>query len=567
MARKSRKVVASAPSQPPAPIQRTRYQAGLYARISVENERKREADSIGTQIQLLKDFAENNDIPIHDIYVDDDISGTDFLRPEFSRMINDARDGKINCIIVKDLSRFGRNLVETGEYIEMVFPFLGIRFISILDHFDSLTKQIDIGVQIKNMINELYAKDTSKKICSAMRSIQKQGKFAGSRAPYGYERHPDDKHMLVTDAESAPVVKKIFELYAQGETLHAIAMMLNQQGIPSPGRRLYDLGMTASEKFKNSKWYMPTIRRILSDPIYLGWMVSGRYASDYYISGEKGSKPVPKNQWIITKGTHEAIITEKLFDIAQSFLSQNKEQRNRDRNVNSQSKKQSLFQSKLRCGECGKAMFLRKKKNHGRETWWYFCALHEHYGSDYCKKKAIKKDELEALVFHLIQKQMSLFLDAKALISDLNKTHSSKTKYQIYQEQIKSNQKQIDRYMQLKAALYSDFANGTISESDYIAMGQEYAKKSDEIRIFLSELEKEARKYAPQYTGSEHWSQIVEQFHHQDYLDANMVNAFIKKITLYEDGHIEIEFNFRNEIEEILLWASIRQREAERYAG
>ena len=154
MARKSRKVVASAPSQPPAPIQRTRYQAGLYARISVENERKREADSIGTQIQLLKDFAENNDIPIHDIYVDDDISGTDFLRPEFSRMINDARDGKINCIIVKDLSRFGRNLVETGEYIEMVFPFLGIRFISILDHFDSLTKQVDIGVQIKNMIRQ-----------------------------------------------------------------------------------------------------------------------------------------------------------------------------------------------------------------------------------------------------------------------------------------------------------------------------------------------------------------------------------------------------------------------------
>ena len=568
MARKSRKSQEQVVSQVSVPSQKSQYRAGLYARISVENERKREADSIGTQIQLLKDFAEEQkDIQVFDLYVDDDITGTDFSRPEFSRMMNDARDGKINCIIVKDLSRFGRNLLETGEYIEMVFPFLGLRFISILDRFDSLNKQVDIGIQVKNMINELYAKDTSKKICSVMRSIQKQGKFAGGRAPYGYNLHPDDKHLLIADPETAPIVRKIFEMYAQGETLHGIATTLNLQGVHSPGRRLYDIGVATTDKFKNSKWYVPTLRRILLDPIYLGWMVGGRYASNYFETGKKGCKPVPREQWIITKGTHEAIITEKLFYAAQDLLNKNKEQRNLVMNTNSQSRKQSLFQSKLRCGECGKSMYLRRRKNGEQENWWYFCALHEHYGSDYCKKKAIKKEELETLVLNLIKKQMALFLDAKTLITKLNKTSGSKTKYQIFQEQIKSNQKQMERYIQLKASLYSDFAEGIISEEDYLSMGQEYAQKADEIRIFLSELEKDAKKYAPQYIGGEHWTQMVEQFIHQDVLDENMVNAFIKKITLHHDGQTEIEFNFRDEIEEVLLWASIRQKEAERYAG
>ena len=239
MARKSRKPVQvqeTAIKECSSSTERI-YKAGLYARISVENERKRESDTIGTQIQLLKDFAsERDDIKVVDVYCDDDISGTDFLRPEFSRMMNDAREGRIDCIIVKDLSRLGRNYLETGEYIEMVFPFMGLRFVAITDQFDTKYQQADIAVQIKNMANEMYARDISKKICSGKKNFQQQGKFAGSRAPYGYLIDPDDKQHLVIDPETADVVLEMFNMVAGGYTLHRVAVMLNEKGVPSPGR-------------------------------------------------------------------------------------------------------------------------------------------------------------------------------------------------------------------------------------------------------------------------------------------------------------------------------------------
>ena len=185
MARKSRK--QSALEAPVKTSEDRVYRCALYARISVENERKREADSIGNQLQLLKDYvSERPDLSIFDIYSDDDISGVDFIRPEFSRMMNDLRDGKIDCVIVKDLSRLGRNYLESGEYIELVFPFFQCRFIAINDRFDTKYQQPDFSVQLKNLANEMYAKDISKKILSVKRNAQEQGKFTAGRAPYGY---------------------------------------------------------------------------------------------------------------------------------------------------------------------------------------------------------------------------------------------------------------------------------------------------------------------------------------------------------------------------------------------
>lgn len=566
MARKSRKAVNQV-ILPAAPSEKI-YRAGLYARISVETERKREADTIGNQIQLLKDFAsENLDIEVIDIYVDDDISGTDFVRPEFSRMMNDIRDGKIDCVIVKDLSRLGRNLIETGEYIEMVFPVLGVRFIAITDRFDSKTMQVDISVQIKNMTNEMYAKDASQKICSVMRAIQEQGKFAGSRAPYGYVRDPRDKHMLLADDETAPVVREMFEMVANGATLHYVATTLNERGIASPGRRLYETGVSKKDKYKNSMWYMQTVRRILQDRIYLGWMVSGKYASEFYITGQKGSKAVPPEKWIVTKGTLEPIVTEELFNQVQEYFTKNKEEHALATKYDHKSKRESMFRGRLFCGECGKAMHIRRKVNHGRESYWYCCMIHEHYNSQYCSKKAVKSEQLESMVHTLIRNQMALYLDAKGLIAELNKKNTSQARYKVYKEQIKNLQRQIDRYMELKASLYEGYAEGTISAEDYVDMGQEYAQKADELRIFLSEIKKESRKYDPEYVGGEHWAKLVSDFKDQKTLDKKMVEAFVQKLTLYNDGRAEIEFNFRDELEEVLLWAAMRKKEVNKYAG
>lgn len=565
MARKSRKTTVAEPAVI-KPVDKV-YRAGLYARISVETERKREADTIGNQLQLLKDYvSEHSDLTVFDIYSDDDISGTDFIRPEFSRMMNDLRDGKIDCIIVKDLSRLGRNYLESGEYIEMVFPFFGCRFISVTDRFDTKYQQADISVQLKNMANEMYAKDISRKICSTMRTIQDQGKFAGSRAPYGYRLDPADKHHLIIDEETAPIVKQLFELLAEGNTVHFVATTMNANGIPSPGRLLYERGIASTDHFKNSKWYMQTVRRILQDEIYLGWMVSGKFRSTYHSTGKKGSQPVPREEWIVTKGTHEPIVTEELFNKVQEYFVRMKEEHGQTAVYNSKSKKASIFKGHLRCGECGQAMFLRNKHSHGKVTAWYYCALHENYNSSYCVKKAVKKQDVEDIALKLIRTQIKLFTDAREMIIALNKKESSKTKHRIYSDQIRNVKKQIEKYMSLKASLYEDFANGVLSQSDYISMGQEYAQKADELRIFLAELEKEAQKYSQTYAMNGSWAQIIGQYPNTETLTEEMIDAFIDEMILYNNGHVEVKFRFKDELDEVIHLAAIRQREVERYA-
>lgn len=565
MARKSRKTTVAEPAVI-KPVDKV-YRAGLYARISVETERKREADTIGNQLQLLKDYvSEHSDLTVFDIYSDDDISGTDFIRPEFSRMMNDLRDGKIDCIIVKDLSRLGRNYLESGEYIEMVFPFFRCRFISVTDRFDTKYQQADISVQLKNMANEMYAKDISRKICSTMRTIQDQGKFAGSRAPYGYRLDPADKHHLIIDEETAPIVKQLFELLAEGNTVHFVATTMNANGIPSPGRLLYERGIASTDHFKNSKWYMQTVRRILQDEIYLGWMVSGKFRSTYHSTGKKGSQPVPREEWIVTKGTHEPIVTEELFNKVQEYFLRMKEEHGQTAVYNSKSKKASIFKGHLRCGECGQAMFLRNKHSHGKVTAWYYCALHENYNSSYCVKKAVKKQDVEDIALKLIRTQIKLFTDAREMIIALNKKESSKTKHRIYSDQIRNVKKQIEKYMSLKASLYEDFANGVLSQSDYISMGQEYAQKADELRIFLAELEKEAQKYSQTYAMNGSWAQIIEQYQNAETLTEEMIDAFIDEMILYNNGHVEVKFRFKDELDEVIHLAAIRQREVERYA-
>lgn len=565
MARKSRKniVQESVQAKPADKV----YRTALYARISVETERKREADTIGNQLQLLKDYvSEHSDLTVFDIYSDDDISGTDFIRPEFSRMMNDLRDAKIDCIIVKDLSRLGRNYLESGEYIEMVFPFFRCRFISVTDRFDTKYQQADISVQLKNLANEMYAKDISKKICSTMRTIQEQGKFSGSRAPYGYRLDPADKHHLVIDEETAPIVKQLFELLAEGNTIHFVATEMNAGGIPSPGRLLYERGLATTEHFKNSKWYMQTVRRILQDEIYLGWMVSGKYRSTYHSNGQKGAQPVPRDEWIITKGTHEPIVTEALFNKVQEYFVRTKEEHGQIAVYNSKSKKTSIFKGHLRCGECGQAMFLRNKRNGNNVTAWYYCALHENYNSSYCAKKAVKKQDVEDIALKLIRTQIALFTDAREMIISLNKKESSKTKFHIYNDQIRNVTKQIEKYMSLKASLYEEFANGVINQSDYLSMGQEFAKKADELRIFLAELEKESQKYSPAYATNGSWAKLIEQYRNADTLTKEMIDAFIDEMILYNNGHVEVKFKFRDELDEVIHLAAIRQREVERYA-
>lgn len=414
MARKSRKNVQVTPAVVVGPVQ---YKVALYARISVENEQKREADTIGNQIALLKDFvSQHQDLVVFDLYCDDDISGVSFVRPEFARMMNDIRAGKVTCVIVKDLSRLGRNMIESGEYIEQIFPRMGVRFISVTDRFDSLRDDADISIQLKNFANEAYARDISKKIRAVKRTQQLAGKWTTGTPPYGYMLDPDDKYHLFPDPQTGPIVLAIFRMVAENHTLHFIAKTLNEQGVPSPGRYLYDIGLRKTEKFKNAIWYLQTIKKILVDPVYLGWIVSGKYRSQLCERGTKTTVKTPEEEWIINKGMHEPIVSKELFDKVQDILSARQSEQGLATIYDSKSKRRSMFKGILRCGECGRSMYLRSKSNRG---YYYYCTLHENYNATICPKKAVKQEDVESLALRLIQTQIRAFSDAQRLIANL----------------------------------------------------------------------------------------------------------------------------------------------------
>lgn len=562
MARKSRKNVQATPAVVVGPVQ---YKVALYARISVENEQKREADTIGNQIALLKDFvSQHQDLVVFDLYCDDDISGVSFVRPEFARMMNDIRAGKVTCVIVKDLSRLGRNMIESGEYIEQIFPRMGVRFISVTDRFDSLRDDADISIQLKNFANEAYARDISKKIRAVKRTQQLAGKWTTGTPPYGYMLDPDDKYHLFPDPQTGPIVLAIFRMVAENHTLHFIAKTLNEQGVPSPGRYLYDIGLRKTEKFKNAIWYLQTIKKILVDPVYLGWIVSGKYRRQLCERGTKTTVKTPEEEWIINKGMHEPIVSKELFDKVQDILSARQSEQGLATIYDSKSKRRSMFKGILRCGECGRSMYLRSKSNRG---YYYYCTLHENYNATICPKKAVKQEDVESLALRLIQTQIRAFSDAQRLIANLNATPSSQTRYQIYETQIDDAKRNIEKFNQLKATLYGDFADGLLSHQDYTDLSEDYSRRADDLRIFIAELEKEKEKYSAGFGSKMQWALLVEKYKDQESIDAEMAAAFIETLTLFNDGHVEVAFRHRDEIEQVLYVAATRGKEAERYAG
>lgn len=565
MARKSRKGTENVAPKADEIV----YRTGLYARISEENEKKREADSIGNQMQLLKDYvSEQSDLVVQEMYIDDDITGTNFLRPEFSRMMMDVREGKINCIVVKDLSRFGRSFIETGEYIEMVLPFFGCRFIAINDRFDTKYQQADISVQIKNLANELYAKDISQKIRSSVRGMQDRGLYTGSKAPYGYLLDPKDKHRLIVDEETAPTIRMMFEAVAEGYSAHSVAVMLNDKGIPSPGRLRNERSQTGNEPRMKSIWGSYVVKKMLRNEIYLGWTVSGKTRSYYYETGKKGTKEVPREEWKITKGTHEPIITEDLFNKVQEKLNKPKDGQGRVKlSYRKMANSKSLFSTKLKCGNCGHTMQLRNHESHSRIQARYDCYLHNSYTSTACPTVGIKQKLLEDSILKIIKTQIALFLDATEVIKSLKKKELSKTRYNVYNDQIKKVKKEIEAYSKRKADLYEDYNNRLISRSEYISLGQEYAQKKDELKIFLYELEKHAEKYSEEFLGKSSTAELISKYKDAEELTQEMVDAFIKEIRYFSGTYFEVDLLIKDELDEVIRFASELKYEVDRYAG
>ncbi|SFR76186.1 recombinase family protein [Anaeromicropila populeti] len=387
-----------------------RYKTALYARLSNESNGITDGESMETQVHLLQQFVkEHPDLKYIDTYIDNGFSGTNFHRPEFERLMEDIKRGKIQCIVVKDLSRFARNYIEAGEYIEKILPQYQVRLIAVTDQFDSQKKKQDeLVVALKNLINDVYAKDISKKTGSVFRMKQHKGEFIGSYAPYGYQKSEKNKNRLIVDKETAPIVKKIFEWKIAGLSDMQIARNLNMLEIMSPLRYKYEIGMVKNEKYYKMLWKPITISQILKNQIYLGHMVQGKSCKSLYQG--KSYRSMSEIEWIIVKNTHEAIIAEDIFGHVSRILNERKQKYfNRIHTQSSVKKEEHLLVGYVYCGDCQHHLTLMRSGDK-KFSYWYRCPNYQNNRERGCIMKSIRKEVLEQIVFQIIQIHIRLFL-------------------------------------------------------------------------------------------------------------------------------------------------------------
>ncbi|MGN0462332.1 MAG: recombinase family protein [Ruminococcus sp.] len=560
MARKSRKQTTISQAQAPVSTPDSKvFRTVLYARLSADEHCRAEGTTIENQLYLLREYVKDKPyLQVVGEYYDDGVTGTKFDRPDFNRMIADMRAGKIDCIIVKDLSRLGRNYLEAGDYLEKIFPFFGVRFIAITDGYDSSCPNLTedgLIVPLKNLINDIYAKDLSRKVSSAFLIKQKQGKFIGMSAPYGYMKSPADHNKLIVDEDVREIVWNIFHWRADGESLTTIVRRLNDYGIPCPTRYKYLKGWVKSERSKSGLWTVSTLARVLENPVYIGDMEQGIVRTALY----KGMKPtvMPAEERIYVKNTHEAIVEREVFEKINEQRQQFREKFHSNYGKHdSISKEPNLLKGVLVCADCGKNMSLWRdrsgvKLNPPRVYYKYICQTYQTLKEKGCTRKRLNKKDVEQAVEEAIRLHIKLFLDSKKALEQLNRTQQARQINEGYQREILEACKRKNRAENRAGSLYNDYADGILSESDYLYAKEKYLKEAEAEKQKIAELQEMQRRYEKGCKETSKLESLVEKYKNFDNLTEDIIQSFISKVLVYSDERLEICFRFKDELEEL----------------
>lgn len=534
------------------------YHTGIYLRLSIEDNGKKDGDSMENQKELLMEYVSSRpNLVLTEIYMDNGFTGTDFARPEFNRMLEDAKRGKIDCIVVKDLSRLGRNYVEAGDYLEKVFPFLQIRFIAVNDHYDSetLSSGDQLGASLKNIVNDMYAKDISRKIGSAMKAKRLRGDYIGNYAPYGYLKDPDNHSRLIIDPEIAPIVKEIFEMRATGAGIATITRALNEKNYPSPGRLRFERGIITNNNKKGSElpWNRHVLTDLLRNVVYIGHLAQGRSAQCLH-------KGVPfhwtdESEWDVVENTHEPIISMELWERVQSIeKNYSKAAKDSFGKYAHLPKRENPYGNLLRCADCGRVMkYIRSYAKGGtRDYYNYKCPENIELGDSACPKKNIRADELDEAVLQTLRKQMEVFMDTQKVLQRLLALEREKAKRAAPSNRLQELKSEIEKRRSLSTALYTDYKDGLLTQDEYLYAKKKYQEELTLLEHELAELQGVQSKAAEVSFGQRHWQQLVDQYMGAEKLSGEMVKAMIKEIRLYADNSISVEFRYMNEFEELL---------------
>lgn len=527
------------------------YLCGGYLRLSKEDgdvagSETLQSNSIENQKEYIEDYIHSKpEIKIVDFYVDDGYSGVNFDRPDFQRMLQDIKNKKIDCVIVKDLSRLGRNYIEVGRYIERLFPLLGVRFIAINDNFDSADDTAasnNIIIPFKNLINDAYCRDISIKIRSHLEVKRKRGEFIGAFAVYGYMRGKD-KNKLIVDPYAAEIVKEIFGMKMDGMSQQAIADELNSLGILSPAEYKKEQGSgykTVFQTHSKAKWTAMAVMRVLTNEIYVGTLIQGKESTPNYKVKVREKKP--REEWIRIENAHEAIINRADFEIISDIIQ-------KDTRVTAGKRAVSIYSGYLVCADCGCSM-VRKKAYSGSFEYVYYVCSGNKKNKDTCSSHRISENALNVAVTKTLQLHLKHLADLQESILYIRKTsyNSDKIKMMVLQsEKIKGD---IEKYNRLKLECYEDYKNELITQDEYLLFKKELDNRIEDTKKAATELSKKKRMLLD---GRYEKESFMEKFltSKDIELKRSLFVRFISQIYVYEDHRIEIMFRYQDEIKQL----------------
>ena len=544
------------------------YHTAGYIRLSVEDSGKTDGYSLENQEKLVKDFiAEQQDMRLYRLYIDNGATGTVFERPAFDEMMQDMKDGKINCIVVKDLSRLGRNYLEAGNYLEQIFPFFRVRFTSITDGYDSNSPDVtdeSLIIPLKNIINEGYAKDISQKITTSFEAQKKQGQFMGKYPVYGYLKDPENKNHLIVNPETCGIVKRIFQMRDSGVALGAIASQLNEEGIPSPARYLWIKGISKEERHKDSYWDRINVKRLLTNKMYLGMLVYGKERTSF-ARGIKRQR-VPESEWKYVPNAHEAIIDQELFDSVQRKLEGAKQDFFKMTGINEDYQPENLFRGRIHCSDCGRAMkmtkFVTTRKDGSIDRYaLYECCRRKQLYDLSCPQRSIRKAIVDKTVEEAIRFHIRTFLDTEQVIAKLNRSPKGRAAASDIQNHIREKQRRISKIERLSTGIYEDYREGILNEEEYLAIRSQYGEEKEGLLKEVDALMLAEREHEADYHSTGSLADIVRKYAEFPEINREIVEAFIADIQVHTDSHLVITFAFEDEFQRLIDMAEQRRRE------
>lgn len=552
MARKSRVNL----TETPAEVMSFVFLAGLYLRLSDEDGDDIETNSIGNQKKLAYHYlADHPEIQVIDTYIDHGYTGMNFRRPEFMRMKEDFISGKINCIIVKDVSRLGRNFVQTSEYVEKIFPDLGIRLICVNDNYDSIDTSADsaaLMLPFKMVMNDAYSRDTSAKIRSSITAKMNNGEYlpSASSIPYGYIRNPN-KITFDVDTEAAECVNLIFQLRAERMPFNSIAKELNKRNIPCPGKLRFIRGLTKNELYAHAEWIRGTIRKITGDPVYLGHRIHGKVKRDK-IGLDKTRRP--KEEWQIIENTHPPIISKELFDMVQKINFEEVEKRRQfEKRAEPGLDYRSVFRDKLFCADCGAKMVAQKgcarSEAKTPSRIFFDCNNYRYSNHQRCCSHYIRQETVMEAVSDLLNKQIEIAVDVEKLLKDV----AQMPKINNYQSGIRDQLLSVatrKKNLEMKIEqLLIDLTEGLLDRDEYEYIKKNYTHQLVQLSDLEDSLNIRAQGFDSAVMTTQKWLHAIKEYKALPVINREIVDILIEKILISDSQKVKIELAYKDPYE------------------